>query len=123
MRYENVRIQRDTNTIYQRAVPPWEIPILEFVFGEGNVVPLGTYTQAPYPYPEPAAEHQRLSLRYGVDRETKTDFVATVYGASRIGIREIGKAIEVARQAELAANRNRRRNVKPAPEIVDPLLN
>lgn len=125
MRYERVKIQKDTNTIYNRAVPVWEIPILEFVFGEGNVVPLGVFEKAPRDYPEPQDEHQRLSLKYGIDKETKTDFVATVYGASRIGIREIGKAIEAARQEELSANRAKRavQRTRTVVEMVDPLLN
>jgi len=125
MRYERVKIQKDTNTIYNRAVPQWEIPILEFVFGEGNVVPLGVFEKAPRDYPEAQDEHQRLSLKYGIDKETKTDFVATVYGASRIGIREIGKAIEVARQEELSANRAKRaiQRTRRVVEMVDPLLN
>lgn len=123
MRYERVKITKDTNTIYNRAVPPWEIPILEFVFGEGNVVPLGVFEVAPIDAPTAAEEHQRLSLKYGIDKETGTDFVAVVYGASRIGIREVGKAMETAKQEELAANRAKRRNARPAAEIVDPLLN
>lgn len=122
MRYEHVKITKDTNTIYNRAVPSWEVPILEFVFGEGNVVPLGTFDKAPIDYPTAAEEHQRLSLKYGIDRETKTDFVAVVYGPPRAAIREIGKAMEAAKQEELAANRAKRR-AKPAAEIMDPLLN
>jgi hypothetical protein len=121
MRYERVKITRDTNTIHNRAVPPWEIPILEFVFGEGNVVPLGVYEDSGREYPEAANEHQRLKAKYGVDKETNTDFVAMVYGNSRIGIREIGKAIETAKRDDLRAASLARRT-RRATEMVDPLL-
>lgn len=125
VRYERVKITKDTNTIYNRAVPSWEIPILEFIFGEGNVVPLGVYEEAPYDYPDPAQEHQRLKGKYGVDKETGTDFVAVVYGNSRIGEREVGKAIDAAkrdavRARALEARAKRAQAVEM--EMADPLL-
>ncbi len=125
MRYERLKITRDTNTVYNRAVPQWEIPILEFVFGEGNVVQLDVFEQAPIDYPEPRHEFERLSKKYGVDKDTGTDFVASVYGNSRIGVRELGKAIDAAKVEDAKAARLARNAVKArrVPEVVDPLLN
>jgi hypothetical protein len=123
MRYEVIKITRDTNTVYSRAVPQWELPILEFIFGEGNVVPTDKFEKAPRDYPEARDEYERLSKKYGTDKETGTDFVATVYGSSRIGIREIGKAIEAVKVSDMAAARAARATRKPRVEVVDPLLN
>ena len=36
MRYEKVKVTRDTNTVHNREVPPWEVPILEYLFEEGR---------------------------------------------------------------------------------------
>ena len=45
MRHERVKVTRDGNTVHNRAVPPWEIPILEYLFDPGNVEPLDEFVE------------------------------------------------------------------------------
>lgn len=115
MRYERVKIRRDTNTVHNRAVPRWEIPILEFIFGEdGNVEPLEVFETLPDNYPEPAEEFQRLVQCYGADPQSDIPHVAAVYGNSRTGLRALAKAIADAKlEDEEAAEEEEA--PKPAP--------
>jgi hypothetical protein len=129
MRYERVKVRRDTQTTHNRAVPPWEIPLLEFIFEEGNVEPLGEFEEvADHDYPEPAEEYDRLSARYKKDSETKMDVVRAVFGQGRLGIKALAKAIEEARRAEGDAEvelsiRRKRRNAQNLRRFQqDPLL-
>lgn len=128
MRYERVKIKRDTQTTHNRACPPWEIPILEMIFEVGNVEPLGEFEEVERDYPDPAEEYERLCQRYKKDPETKIEIVAEVYGQARKGVRELAKAIDEARRADDDAEldqrqrRNRRRAVNMRRFEQDPLL-
>lgn len=129
MRYERVKIKRDTQTTHNRAVPPWEIPLLEFIFEEGNVEPLGEYEEVTdRDYPDPAEEYDRLVARYKKDSETKMEVVRAVFGQGRLGIRALAKAIEEAKRAdddaefELASRRKRRHAANLRRFEQDPLL-
>lgn len=129
MRYERVMIKRDTQTTHNRAVPPWEIPILEMIFGEGNVEQTGIFEEVEgRDYPEATEEYDRLVSRYKKDPETKIEIVAEVYGQSRKGIKALAEAIDEARQADddavFGARKRieRRRAVNMKRFEADPLL-
>lgn len=67
----SVTIRRDANTITPVTVPPYEMTLLRQIFGKENVTEgeqVGVYEV------DPAAEHERMSAKYG---QTK---VAKVYG-------------------------------------------
>jgi Zn-dependent M32 family carboxypeptidase len=130
-------IKRDTQTTHNRAVPPWEIPILEMIFGEGNVEQTGIFEEVvntgpngeePRDYPEATEEYDRLVQRYKKDPETKLEIVAEVYGQSRKGIKALAEAIEEARQSDedavfaMQKRRERRHAVNMRRFANDPLL-
>lgn len=124
MRHERVKIQRDSNTIHNTALAPWEIPVLEMVFDGGNVTRLGEFVEyaGDEGYPDPAQELFRLGKVYG--SEVKGDprtYAVRVYGEARAGVREMARAIDAAREADEAAARPRRRKRRLA-HAADSLL-
>lgn len=96
MRYERVKVIRDERTVYNRAVLPWEIALLEFTFGEGSVQRLDAFEENTAEYPDAKEEFLRLSGTYGSDPESGIPYVASVYGQASAGVRALGKAIEEA---------------------------
>lgn len=93
MRYERVKIVKDERTIYNRAVLPWEIDIIETVFGDGNVERLNAFEDNDLEYPEPRAEFNRLMQVYGADNESAIPYVAAVYGQASSGVRALARVI------------------------------
>lgn len=124
MRYERCKITRDVNTVYNRAVSEWELPVLQYVFAEGNVVRTGQFEEVNGDYPDPVQEFNRLGNRYGSDPDGKP-FVETVFGQGRIGIRELAKLIsdtkaaDEARRGGAKAGKGQKRRT---PAEVDTLL-
>jgi hypothetical protein len=114
MRYQKVKVKRDTQTVHNNLVAPWEIPILEFMFENGNVEVLEQFEESERDYPDPNAEFHRLETVYGRDPETQIHNVASVYGNSRQGARALGRAIDEAREDAEAANVPKRRVVGKA---------
>ena len=96
MRYERVKIARDTNTVHNRAVPPWEIPVLEFLFDAGNITPLDEFDEVQGEYPDAAQELERLAKVYGSDTKSGIPHAYSVFGSGRKGVRELAKMIETA---------------------------
>jgi hypothetical protein len=94
MRYVEVKVTRDTNTVYNKTVPEWELPVLEFIFEQGNVELRDGVTRDARPYPTAEDEFDRLARSYGSDAQTNVPFVASVYGQAGRGIRALAKAIE-----------------------------
>lgn len=104
MRYERVKVKRDTNTVHNRAVAPWEIPVLEWLFDEGNIERLGVFEEAQGDYPEAAHELDRLVRCYGSDPKSGVPYANSVYGNAHAGVRTLRKMIEDAKaEAEAAA--------------------
>lgn len=127
MRFERVMIKRDTNTVHNRAVPSWEIPVLEFLFEDGNVTPTGVFEQVAIEYPEANTEFHRLTQCYGADPQSGTPYVAAVYGNAGAGIRALRKAIEEAKtedeavsvaKSTPAAVTSRKRKESPADSLL-----
>jgi hypothetical protein len=103
MRFTNVKVKRDTNTVYNRSVPEWEVPVLEFIFEDGNVERLGTFGEVARDYPAPAVEFDRLVRSYGADPQSGIPYVASVYGQASAGVRALGRAIEEAKADDAKA--------------------
>jgi hypothetical protein len=97
MRYERVKVKRDTNTVHNRAVPPWEIPVLEFLFEEGNVEHTGVFEEVAGEYPAAPKELDRLVRAYGADPKNGVPYANAVYGNARAGERSLAKLIEDAK--------------------------
>jgi len=97
MRYERVKVKRDTNTVHNRAVPIWEIPMLEWVFDEGNIERLGVHEEVAREYPDAVNELQRLVEVYGSDPKSGVPHANSVYGNARAGIRTLQKMIDDAK--------------------------
>jgi len=108
MRFERVKVIRDTNTVHSKFVVPWEIPVLEFVFDEGNVERTDEYIENGAEYPSAASEYDRLTRCYGKDPQSGVAYVASVYGNAGAGVRALAKAMKDA-QAEAVAD--------PAPKL------
>jgi hypothetical protein len=100
MRHEKVIIKRDNHTVHVKTMAPWEIPIVEYLFDEGNVTHTGEYVQADQYYPPAAEEMTRLMKAYGSDVKTDIPHAVTVYGAARAGVRALAKAIDAAKEEE-----------------------
>jgi hypothetical protein len=100
MRHEKVIVKRDNNTVHHKTLASWEIPIVEYLFDEGNVVHTGKFVLADQDYPPASEEMVRLTKAYGMDTKTGIPHVVTVYGAARAGVRALAKAIEAAQEEE-----------------------
>jgi hypothetical protein len=123
MRYERVKIQRDTNTVHNRAMPPWEIPVVEFLFDDGNVEHLGVFEEIPDKgYPDAVTELDRLVRAYGADPKSGVPYANSVYGNARAGVRSLQKLIDDAKAADEEATPRvaRKRKVRSTS---DSLLN
>jgi hypothetical protein len=104
MRYERVKVKRDTNTVHNRSVAPWETPILEFLFDEGNVERTGEFEEVVgRDYPSPAKELARLVSVYGEDPKNGVPYANMVYGNAKAGERSLAKLIAEAKSEDEAA--------------------
>jgi hypothetical protein len=120
MRYERFKVRRDTNTVHNVSVAPWEVQILELMYGEeGNVEALGEYEDVDREYPEANDEMFRLNKAYGTDPDTKVPHATIAFGTGRNGLKMLAKAIEQAQEEEIAAKRPRKRRAVAA---LDPLM-
>lgn len=101
MRHARVQVKRDTNTVHSITVAPWEIPILEFLFDEGNVTHMEQFVDVPgREYPDPREEFVRLQKAYGADVQTNVPYAVSVYGTTRTGVRALTRAMDTAREEE-----------------------
>jgi hypothetical protein len=103
MRYERVKVKRDTQTMHNRPCAPWEIPMLEFLFDEGNVERLGVFEEVAWEYPDAVKELDRLVRAYGSDPKSGVAHANAVYGNARSGIRNLEKLIDEAKADDAAA--------------------
>ena len=103
MRYERVKVTRDLNTVHNRAVAPWEIPVLEYLFEDGNVEHTDVWEEVKGEYPNAAKELDRLVRCYGSDPKSGVPYANSVYGNARAGERTLAKMIEEAISDDEAA--------------------
>lgn len=112
MRHVRVIVQRDPTTKVNRSLPEWEVPLLEAVFGEGNVEMLDEYVNVPgEEYPEANSEFPRLADSYGKDSDSGVAYAAIVYGGGNRGVKALSLAIKKAEEDEAQAVQEQ----KPAP--------
>lgn len=116
MRYETVKVKRDSNTTNHLSVAPWELAILDYLYDEGNVIRTSQFVEADREYPEPAQELERLKKVYGSDPETKELHAVAVFGVGRTGVKAMAAAIDEARDAEHAAAKPKARKRRAAAE-------
>jgi hypothetical protein len=102
MRHERVIIKRSTETVHNRSVPPWEIPVLEYLFDPGNVEPQGEYVAVEGEYPTAEGELSRLVQAYGSDPKSGIAHANSVFGNGRKGTTELRKLIDAAKAEEIA---------------------
>jgi hypothetical protein len=114
MRYERVKVKRDTNTVHNRAVAPWEISILEFLFDEGNIERLDQFEEVAGEYPTAEKELDRLVRCYGADPKSGVPYANSVYGNARAGVRSLQKLIDDAKSEDEDASLEK----APAPAVV-----
>jgi hypothetical protein len=114
MRYERVKVKRDTNTVHNHAVAPWEIPVLEYIFEDGNVEPTGEHVDSGRDYPEATTELDRLVRAYGSDPQTGVPYANSVFGNARAGVRSLAKLIEDAKSEDEAAAKEKAPTPAPA---------
>lgn len=100
MRYVELRVERNEHLMIARAVPPWEVPVLQLIHGEEKVVVTGEIWVDDRELPDAGAELDRMSTRYGIHAPTETAFAVMVYGQAPKGIETLEAAIEQERVAE-----------------------
>ena len=124
MQYVICKIKRDTNTVHHKSVPMWEVPLLEFLFEDGNVEVTDELEDVNgMEYPDPAFEFDRLTRAYGSDNKSGVPHVAAIYGNAGVGVRALAKAMAEAKAAEkpIMASTKPKRKVRAA-EHLDALL-
>jgi len=122
MRYERVKVKRDTNTVHNTAVAPWEIPLLEFIFEDGNVERTGQFEEIARDYPEPAKELDRLIRAYGSDPKSGVAHANSVFGNARAGERTLKKMIDDAEAEDKAVAAPAKKAAKPRSRSAESLL-
>jgi hypothetical protein len=125
MRHIRVIIRRDSNTIHNRTVAEWEIPMLEYLFGEeGQIEVTEDFVPTSVDYPSAKEEFERLKTAYGSERKTGVPHVQTVFGPGRQGVRELEGVMRKAQEAEEAAKPRRRRLIgqRAYRGVTDPML-
>jgi hypothetical protein len=105
MRYERVKVKRDLNTVHNCAMPPWEVPMVEYIFDDGNVEPLGEFVEVAREYPDASKELERLVLCYGSDPKSGVPYANSVYGNARAGVKALAKLIEDAKAEDAEAEK------------------
>ena len=111
MRYVRVKVKRDTNTVHNSLVSPWEVPVLEYIFEDGNVEELDEHEENASEYPDAAAEFGRLVKAYGADSTNGIPYAVSTYGDGRTGVKALKAAIDEAKKADPSAG-----NPKPAKQ-------
>ena len=123
MRFERVKVTRDTNTVHSVLVRPWEFAVLEFLFGEGNVVQTGEFEETAQEYPAAAKELSRLISAYGTDPKSGIAHANSVFGNARAGEKVLAKLIDEAKAEDQAAAAPAKKTAKPrGRQVADSLL-
>ena len=125
MRYVRVKVKRDINTVHNSLVSPWEVPVLDYIFEDGNVEELDEHEENASEYPDAAAEFGRLVKVYGADSTNGIPYAVSAYGDGRTGVKALKAAIDEAKKADTSAGNPKptkgRRSTPKALEA-DPIL-
>jgi hypothetical protein len=103
-------------------VRPWEFSVLEFLFGEGNVVQTGEFETVDQEYPVAAKELSRLVSAYGTDPKSGIPHANSVFGNARAGEKVLAKLIDEARAEDETAVAPAKKAAKPRGKVADSLL-
>ena len=125
MRYVRVRVTRDTNTVHNSLVPQWEIPVLEYIFEDGNVKVTDEFESNAREYPNAGAEFGRLIKAYGSDPKSGIPYAVGAYGEGRVGMKALADAIAEAKAADpdgASPQPTPTRRSTPKAHEADPLL-
>lgn len=105
---QQVKVLRDPlSAVILTELPEWEIPVIEEVFGDGNILRVRS-VDLPKQAPDASAEFDRLAQVYGGNGNPRVPFVEQVYGPGTLGKQRLAEQIEKA-------------TLEEAPEA-DPLL-
>lgn len=104
MRYVNVKVRRDTQSAIQSTVSPWEVPILEYIFEQGNIE-MGDGADSEREYPDAGAEFARLVKVYGGDSKSGIPHAVSVFGEGSRGVSALRDAIAEAQEDDAKAKR------------------
>jgi hypothetical protein len=115
MRFLRVKIRRDTQTVNNSLIAPWEIPVLEYLFEQGNVEKLDS-EEVSREYPDAGAEWARLVQVYGSDSKTGIPHIVSVYGEGSRGLKALREAIDEEKAAakKPAAAKSKRKTADDA---------
>jgi hypothetical protein len=117
MRYVTLSVHRNESDTVVSSYFPWEIPLLQALYGAERVVEVGEVT-VEREYPSAEAEFDRLSRRYGSNADN-VPLVVSVYGAAPFGLQrlegEMNRYIGI-EEAARAAEENAALEAATAPE-------
>ena len=125
MRYVRVLVTRDTQTKHNSLVAPWEVPVLEYIFEDGNVVTTDEFESNGREYPNAGEEFGRLIKAYGSDPKSGIPHAVSVFGEGRIGMKALTDAIAEAKAADVDADAPKSaktRRSAPKAHEADPLM-
>jgi hypothetical protein len=98
-----VTIVRDTMTTIPKIVRPWEVPMLEEIHGQEQVLVNGAVEKEIDELPDAQEEFDRLVQTYGTNGDTKNPYVQIVYGNGRAGVKALEEAIEASANGDVEA--------------------
>ena len=104
--FYNVLIVRDANFHIPRVCAAWELPILQEIHGEAEVI-VGDEIQVERDHVEAAGEKARLERLYKVEEDSKIPFVEVTYGRGQMCLKALEKAIKASEVAEAPKGRKK----------------
>lgn len=110
--FYNVVVVRDAHFHIPRQVSGWELPILQEIYGEGQIE-IGEEVVRDIPDVDMTSERARLERLYRIEEETKTPYVDVVYGRGPAGAKALAQAIK--QYTSHAAVEEEEEEAPPAP--------
>ena len=92
----SLQVVRDPTLKVPRTVPAWELPILEAMYGEGNLEDVQQHEGEVDQILDPEQEMDRLIRVYGRDKETKVPNAELAYGRGPAGVRVLAASMKAA---------------------------
>ena len=91
-------VVRDPLMKVPRTIPAWELPILEAMYGQGNLEDVSFFVGEVDHVLPPDEEFDRLckSKVYGSDKEVNLPFAQVVYGRGSVGVQKLAQAMQAA---------------------------
>lgn len=102
--FNDLLIVRDPNFHIPRKAPQWEIPVLQEIYGQGEVV-IGEEFEHEMSFTDIPSEFARLANVYGREEDSKIPYVEVVYGRGPAGVKAFEKAVRQAAVTEVRRGR------------------